>query len=464
MSVQAAFVVLRNLLRRQKEGALLSNDHRPFGCAPDTLREILESGSRYTGTSHQDVMEVLKARPDLTQRNKSTDGRFLHHVQIGGGYVNVDPQSPQKGLSKGRELMKQHGRSFAAIVTGAAQSICVFFPAGSSQQVFSVFDSHPRTFGKKRISAAFYFFNSIDKMGDYIKGLFHLEQPPEDDPMTMAEEADLAILFSVAQADFFCLGSLDEEEAQQQSTLKSTIPQQHHSSSSRATRGSSGQSPLLPSADMLPGNRNQKQQRDNATKAKDNAVETCYTSGGAVRYPRMNCDGQTFTDPYVRYPRMNCNGQTFTDYHDYVTTPAQGSTCWAPHHEVVLSPIASPDASSATSYYKDGLDTSVEPTLARRRSLSKGKAASGGSCSVNDKPDYHGASSSSHPPSASTSLAVAKLQQQDLEDSLRKVQEENRRLAQDLEREKQVMRESLIHWCSSLHSVPLFGHWYCLGF
>ena len=445
--MQAAFVVLRNLLRCQKEGALPSNDYRPFGCAPGTLREILESGSRYTGTSHQDVMEVLKARPDLTQRNKSTDGHFLHHVQIGGGYVNVDPQNPQKGLSKGRELMKQHGRSFAAIVTGAAQSVCVFFPAGSSQQVF-LFDSHPRTFGKKRISAAFYFFDSIDDMGDYIKGLFHVEQPAEDDPMTTAEEAHLAILFSVAQADFFCLGSLDEVEAQQQqSALKSSIIPHHRHSSSRATRGASGKALSPTSADMLLGNRHQKQLRDHGTKATDVAEETfLHTSGGAVRHPRMNCDGQTFTDDH------------------YETTPAQGRACWAPPHEAVLSPIASPDASSATSYFKDGLDTSVEPTLTRRRSLSKGKEASGGSSSANDRPDYHGGASSSSHPSASTSLAAAKLLQQDLEDSLRKVQEENLRLVQDLERQKQVMRESLIHWCSSFHSVPLFGHWYCLVF
>ena len=298
--MQAAFVVLRNLLRRQKDGVLHSNDYRPFGCTPDTLREILKSGSHYTGTSHQDVMDVLEARPDLTQSNIA--GRFLHHVQIGGGYVNVDPQNPQEGLSKGRDLMMQHGCSFAAIVTGAAQSVCVFFPAGSTQ-VF-LFDSHPRTFGETRVSAAFYFFDSIGDMGDYIKGLLHVENLPDDDPMTSAEEAHMAILFSVAQADFFCLGSLDESYASsQQSTLKSSIPHHHHDSRMRGTGRPNGKAPL-PSADMLlKGNRRQSQQQDKEIKATDGAGETWYTaSGGAVQYPHTHCDEESFSNPYDTQP------------------------------------------------------------------------------------------------------------------------------------------------------------------
>ena len=109
---------------------------RPFGLNVLTLRDILSAASSYKGSAHQDIHEALALRKDLV-----TSGLHL----VGGrdkSMVDVDPQNAYKGLVKGLQYKEKYGRSFAAVMTSQAQSICILFPA-RSQEVL-LFDSHSR--------------------------------------------------------------------------------------------------------------------------------------------------------------------------------------------------------------------------------------------------------------------------------------------------------------------------------
>ena len=118
----------------------------------------------------------------------------------------------------------------------------------------------------------------------------------------------------------------------------------------------------------------------------------------------------------------------------------------------MVMPRLAPPSSSAI-HYQDSGDTEEAGSFSFAKHdghSNKGKEACGRSFSVNDQSHNQGASSSSQL-STSASLAVAELKQQNLEESLRKAKEENLRLIQDLECEKQVSQSLIyprIHWSS----------------
>eukprot|EP00193_Tetraselmis_chui_P008542 CAMPEP_0177752376 /NCGR_PEP_ID=MMETSP0491_2-20121128/888_1 /TAXON_ID=63592 /ORGANISM="Tetraselmis chuii, Strain PLY429" /LENGTH=745 /DNA_ID=CAMNT_0019267579 /DNA_START=376 /DNA_END=2613 /DNA_ORIENTATION=+ len=170
--------------------------HRPFGCSLELLERILEEGSTYRGSAHEDLPSVLKRRQDLVEQG-------LQHINgsaASGGMVDVDPQQPYRGLVLGQRMAQDRGQLIAGVFTCQAQSIAMFF-LPSSPDVF-LFDSHSRADGSgPPAGAAFRFFSCLRDMCAYISILFRLEV---DEPLDDMEANQLAIM-SVGQVDFLSL-------------------------------------------------------------------------------------------------------------------------------------------------------------------------------------------------------------------------------------------------------------------
>jgi len=190
LSLQAA----ATMLTLASEGQ--TQPHRPFGCSLELLERILEEGSTYRGSAHEDLPSVLKRRQDLVEQG-------LQHINgsaASGGMVDVDPQQPYRGLVLGQRMAQDRGQLIAGVFTCQAQSIAMFF-LPSSPDVF-LFDSHSRADGSgPPAGAAFRFFSCLRDMCAYISILFRLEV---DEPLDDMEANQLAIM-SVGQVDFLSL-------------------------------------------------------------------------------------------------------------------------------------------------------------------------------------------------------------------------------------------------------------------
>ena len=155
MSVQAAYTMLEGL-----SWQLAGGNTRPFGLSVHVLESVLKEAGYYTDERHQYLQDVLLQRKDLTK---------LGLTLVGGesSFVDVDPSDAFGPLSRGLDYKKEYKRSFAAVITCQAQSICIIFPYKSSEVV--LFDSHSRQHSGRSVGASFLFFSSLEDACKYLK-------------------------------------------------------------------------------------------------------------------------------------------------------------------------------------------------------------------------------------------------------------------------------------------------------
>ena len=118
--------------------------------------------------------------------------------------VNINMSNPQTGLAVGEDWKRKMNGSVCAILTSAAQSVCVFFPKDAWEII--IFDSHARQHGSENVGASFLFFSNLAEASQYIRTTL-FPSLTQSGYMTEYERTQYAMM-NMGQADFFCAKSV----------------------------------------------------------------------------------------------------------------------------------------------------------------------------------------------------------------------------------------------------------------